>query len=357
MSTVAAATEAAEYRRFKDRPSQVFIDHVSDHIDRTGQPETHIGLFRGRLDRAEPFLRLKKINIDTRLRPEGDRAPCPRCHSPNKFKDGWLVYLTERGAAAVVGIECATGEAQAAADREWEAREQRRNDENYLLEVVPKLPQWLSQIDRLLIVAEPVAEFASKLRGEGKEYFERLRNARSRDGRLSVTQVLKGDREGPRGLRTTGSTYETAEHHVGTLMGRSLINPALAPTRGLREVANAIRAFACDDDDAAFHFVADMEDGQRNKAAAELKAAAGRARSIAGELEDCRLFLSDENLGALDAWGQHPYADFRFSAKLLSPEQSGHRRFEFRGKPYFYHRVPPEFWAEIGEFRLDGEQA
>lgn len=347
MATKAAVTGTAEYRRFKDRPSQVFIDAVCDHIARTGQPETHSELFRDRLDRSESFLRLKRVSIDPRLRPDRDLAPCPRCHTPNKFKEGWLVYLPDRRVAAVVGNECATGEAQDAADREWDAREQRRVDEDYLLAAVPNLPEWLSQLSRLLAVAAPASEFAKRLRGDGKDYFERLRSACARGGQLSVTQVLEQGREGPRGMRTSGSTYDTVEHHVGTLIGRAFASPTFAPERGLKEVANTVRGYVRDSDEAAFHFVADMKDEERKIAATELKAAARQARTIVTELEDCRHFLSDENLATLNTWGQHPYADFRFSVALLPAEGSGHRRFELRGKPYFQHRIPPEFWAAI----------
>lgn len=354
MAKGGAATDAPQYQRFKDRPSQVFIDDVSDHIARTGQPETHPGLFRERLDKAEQFLQLKKITIDTRLRPEGDKAPCPRCHSPNKFKDGWLVYLPERGVAAVVGNECATGEEQAAAKREWEVREQQRKDTDYLLAVVPRLSEWLVEIEQLLIVAAPAEDFARKLRSEGKAYYDKLRAARARDGRLTVTQVLEAGREGPRGLRTSGSTYETAEHDAGTLRGHSLVSPAFAPVRALQDAAGLIRRFARDDEMAAIDFLADdLDDSGRNKAASELKAAARRVRAVASDLENCRQFLSDENLRTLDGWGQHPYADFQFSARLGKAEGSGHRRFELRGTPYFQHRVPAEFWKPLGDVRLD----
>ena len=341
-----------DYWHFKERPSQVFIDRVCDHIARTGQPETQPELFRGRLSKDEFFFRLKRVVIDIRLRPEGDLAPCPRCHSANKFKDGWLVYLHERGAAAVVGNDCASGEAQDAADREWGVRQQRTRDEDYLMEVMPRLQKWMQQIDHLSKVAEPASEFARCLRIDGKEYFERLRLGRAQGGRLTVTQVLARGREGPRGIRTAGSIYETADHDVGVLAGLPMINPTFAPAKALREVSDALRPLIHSNDDAAFYFVANMQDDIRRKVAAELQGYAHRVLLVSRELLECRAFLSAENVQLLDEWGQHPYTDFRFSASLSAPEQSGHRRFELRGKPYFQHRVPPTFWAEIAELRL-----
>lgn len=341
------AANAGGHRHFSERPSQVFIDHVSEHIAKTGQPETFPDLFRGRLETTEDFVQLKKISIDVALRPEGDRAPCPRCHSPNKFMEGWLVYFPDRGAVAVVGNECATGEAQAAAKREWEIREQRRKDEDYLMEVVPRLPTWLTQLNELLSVARPAQEFAAQLRSEGKEYFTRLKGARAQGGRLTVTQVLEGGREGPRGLRTTGSTVDTVEHDVGTLSGCALLKPAFAPVEALIDIERICRTYAQADADAAFFLVTDMDADARHKAARALKAAARSAAAIAAQLTDCRAFLSAENVALLDQWGQHPYSDPRFTVALQAPEQSGHRRFEIRGKPYFQHRVPPDFWQSL----------
>lgn len=349
------APEIWSHWKFKERPSQVFIDRVCDHIARTGQPESQEDLFQGRLDKSESFLRLKKISIDVKLRPEGDLAPCPRCHSPNKFKDGWLVYLPERGAAAVVGNECASGEAQDAADREWEAREQRRKDEDYLLAAVPQLHQCLAQIKLLLDVAGPAGELARRLRIDGKDYYARLRAARAQGGRLTVTQVLSGDSDGPRGLRTTSSSYDTAEHDVGTLRGLVLLSPSFAPDRDLKEIGETLKMFAQRDDTAAFDFVAHLKPSELNKTAATLKAAERRAVSVTKDLEDCRQFLSEGNIQVLNEWGQHPYADFRFTVGFLPAEPSGHRRFEFRGNPYFQHRVPPEFWGELSRVRLDAE--
>ena len=335
------------YRHFKERPSQVFVDQVCDHIARTGQPETHPELFRGRLDKAESFIQLKKLEIDTRRRPEGDLAPCPRCHSQNKFKEGWLVYLPERGAVAVVGNECATGEAQAAAQREREVREQRVRDEDYLMDAVPQLPKWLDAAAALMTVAEPAANFARQFRSEGKEHFERLKAARANGGQLSVTQVLDRDANGPRGIRTAGSTYDTVEHHIGSLLGAALINPRFDPVRDLREVSEAIKPHVQADAEAAFYYVADMEEVQRNRLAADLKAVARKGASVAAALIECRQFFSEVNVRTLAAWGEHPFQDRPVSVLLGAADANGCRRFEIR-KPYFQHRLPPEFWIDIG---------
>lgn len=340
------------YRHFKERPSQVFIDQVCEHIARTGQPETHRELFRGRLDKAESFLQLCKIEIDPRQRPERDLAPCPRCHSPNKFKHGWLIYLPERGAVAVVGKECATGEAQAAAQLEWQAREQRTRDEDYLLSAVPQLPSWLAQIELLGTVARQAADFARRFRTEGKEHFDRLRAARANGGQLSVTQVLERLADGPRGIRTAGSTVDTVEHHVGSLQGATLVNPRFDPVRDLEEVATLIKAHVQSDDEAAFYYVVEMTEELRNKLAAKLKDAAKKGKGVATALADCRLFFSEHNIRTMSEWGQHPYQEPSFTIRLLMADRDGHRRFEV-SRPYFQHRFPPEFWNDISSARFE----
>jgi hypothetical protein len=354
MSDLKSGSPTSGFRHFKERPSQVFVDKVCKHLADTGQPETFDDLFRDNLEKDEPFLRLQKIIINTKIRPNRDLAPCPRCHSSNKFKEGWLVYLHERGAVAVVGNECASGEAQEAADREWEARQQRTKDEDYLLAAIPRIPTWLSEIDEVIETADAVVDFATTFRKDGREYFKQIQSSTRQAGRLKVTQVLKNGGEGPRGIRSSGSNVETVDHEVGTLNGLPMVKPSFNPAKTLREVAAELKKFVQSGEDAAFHYVADMPVNERRLIAAHLKQQSRRALSASKDLIESRNFLSNSNVELLDRWGQHPYADFRFSVQLNAPEKSGHRRFEIKGKPYFQHRVRPEFWARISELRFDG---
>lgn len=353
LPTTVESTEG--YRRFQDRPTKLFVDEVCAHIEKTGQPESHCALFRKHIPSDEPFHRLAKVSIATHLRPGGDMAPCPMCHSANKFKEGWLVYLYEFGATAVIGNDCASSETQAAADREWEVRKQREHDEDYLLKVVPKLGSWVFGIDRLLSVASPATEIARRLRVEGKDFFDRLRNARADGGRLKVTQVLDHNPEGPRGLRTSGSTVETADHDVAQLLGHQIVNPSFSPSKLLLEARQLFAEHIQTDEDSAYLYVADLNPELRRQLTMKIQELSRKAKSTLKELEASREFFSSENIRSLNDWGQHPFADFKFSAALRNPETTGHRRFELKGSSYFQHRIPPEFWAEIADVRFESD--
>ncbi len=355
MDSPTTVASAEGFRRFQDRPTKLFVDEVCAHIAKTGQPETHIALYRKHIPADEPFHRLAKVSINTHIRPSGDRAPCPMCHSTNKFKDGWLVYLHQLGATAIIGNECATSENQAAADREWDVTQQRELDENYLLKAVPNLESWILGIDRLASVADAATDVARKLRIEGKDFFDRLRKARADGGRLKVTQVLEPNAEGPRGLRTSSSTLETVDYDVAQLLGSQIVNPSFAPSKLLTEARNVFVTYLQADEDSAFHFVADMAPELRRQLTMKMQDFSRKAKATQVDLVSCRLFFSSENIRNLTAWGQHPFAELKFTATLHQPESTGHRRFELRGSSYFQHRIPREFWADIGNVRFEAE--
>lgn len=134
-----------------------------------------------------------------------------------------------------------------------------------------------------------------------------LRAARANGGQLSVTQVLERDAGGPRGLRTSGSTYDTVEHQIGSLQGTALLNPRFDPMRDLREISEVFEPHVQADADAAFYYFAGMGEAQRNRLAAGLQAATRRGASVAATLVECRQFFSEANIRLLATWGQHPY--------------------------------------------------
>lgn len=174
-----------------------------------------------------------------------------------------------------------------------------------------------------------------------------MRAARANGGQLSVTQVLERDAGGPRGLRTSGSTYDTVEHQIGSLQGTALLNPRFDPMRDLREISEVFEPHVQADADAAFYYVAGMGEAQRNRLAAGLQAATRRGASVAATLVECRQFFSEANIRLLATWGQHPYQERPVTVQFGAADGNDCRRFEIR-KPYFQHRLPPEFWTDIG---------
>ncbi|WP_309751260.1 hypothetical protein, partial [Novosphingobium sp.] len=115
----------------------------------------------------------------------------------------------------------------------------------------------------------------------------------------------------------------------------------------LREVSETLEPHVQSDVEAAFYYVADMGEAQRNRLAADLKAATRKGATVAAALAECRQFFSEGNISTLATWGQHPYQERPVTVQLGAADANGCRRFEIR-KPYFQHRLPPEFWTDIG---------
>lgn len=337
---------AKDYRTFPDRPLQTFIDAVSDHLAKTGEPETHPDLYRGRLEKDEPFHILKHIRIDTRRRPEGDRAPCPMCHSNNKFEQGELVYLLNLKAVAVIGSECASSSTRTEAHREFDERERRERDENYLLLNIPRLPQWQTNVSVAVPPAEEARRLANNFRKEGKVFFEPLRKVRANSGRLVVTEVLQTAGVGPSGMRTSGSSVQTRDHQIGILAGLSAVSGSFNPVRQIEEVRACIARHIQPDDDAAFHYVADLAVAKRREACLELQKAVKDFAKVLRDIDDFRAFLRPANLQLINDWAGHPDAALHFTASLGTIQEDGTRRLEFstRGN-FFYHIVRPELWT------------
>jgi hypothetical protein len=91
--SVSQSSDLLPWRPCKDRPTSFFIEEVLQHLKKTAQPETMPGLYRNPIPKDANFYTIRKITLDRRKRPDGDRAPCPMC-TPNKFLEGSFVWLT-----------------------------------------------------------------------------------------------------------------------------------------------------------------------------------------------------------------------------------------------------------------------
>src|SRR4051812_9426174 len=163
MATDKADLPLQRHRVFASRPDRAFIDAVRAHVATTGQPETFVDLHLGPIRKDEPFHKLAQIEIPRLRRPAGDMAPCPMCQ-PNKFLDGWLVHFFEFRAAAIIGHCCAAAATKAEADREWAERQARDREESYLLEALPRLPDWLNTTSLARAACEEAQRFFRALR-------------------------------------------------------------------------------------------------------------------------------------------------------------------------------------------------
>lgn len=348
MESPAAAPEAAPtYRHFPERPTQVFIDSVKTHLAQTGQPETFEGLYREALPKDEPFVILAHVEVNVSARPDGTLAPCPMCHQPNKFKDGRVVYLHQRGAVAVIGNECASQDTNREANREWRLREKKRVEEDFLLRVVPQLSRRFTEVGKVAPSCKEANAFLCDFRKEGKPFFEALRKARSSGGQLVVTEEIKSSGIGPSGLRASGSTVETRDHIIGVLRGQTAVSPTFDPKGKIDKILGALNHARCKDEEASIDFIAGLTDRERTATVKALQKAEKDFSTLLDNLRDFRFFFADRNLQTINDWAGHAFSSFGFTVVLRPAQSDGRRRFEAKGGGRFFeHLIGPAMWED-----------
>ena len=310
------------FRQFTTEPTKLFVDQVAEHIKQTGQPETCDGLFRGQLDQDTRYRILRKINIDRRKRPEGDRATCPMC-TPNRFLEGAIVYCHEIGVVAVIGHCCATHADEA--QRDFRKAELKWSQETYLMAALPQLRGKQQALAKLRGAADAALALYRKFRLGAPRLHQHLRDVAVRGGRLVLYEVLRtadedqGDRRdytGPAGFRGKGSSEtETRDHTFGVIGG---VTATLSNYNPVKELADAIR-FAdsmvfTGDEGAAIDFVAQLDDdpARRGAAVAICQGTDHRYKKFSSRLVDFLAFWDADNVERLNQYGQsewnpHPF--------------------------------------------------
>jgi hypothetical protein len=332
----------------------VFCREVEAHVAQSGEPETFPGIYTADLRKEEPFIKLLEIAVDPRKRPQGDRAPCPMCHSPNKFTKGWLVYLERLQAVAVIGTECASHDTRTSADKEWRDRAAQLKEEEYLEATIPQLPQWLAVVAKAAPAAEAATTLLKGFRSKGKLFFKLLAPAKAPHGRLVVSEVIAARSEGPRGMRTSGSNVDTRDIPVGTIRGLKALDTRFTPTRELDSVRDLILPHVCDGEEALVNYITGSP-LQRKRAYQELRKAEQALRSFLADLRDCRLFFSEDNLAVIAEWAEHPLAARPFKVGIY-PIADG-RRVLFHGSGELWNQpVASVLWDPLPSFG-DGPSA
>lgn len=169
----------------------------------SGEPETFAGIHPGPLDKAEPFLKLKSFIVSRPKRRDGQLAPCPMCHKPNKFLEGDLVYLTRLQAIAAIGHECSARETRTEAEREYRARAVRDQEDNYLLDQLPLIQFRLAQAEPWKPYAQSAQRTYRMFRTKAPAAHRYLRAVKEQGGRLVVAEAVSREvtAVGPRGFR------------------------------------------------------------------------------------------------------------------------------------------------------------
>jgi hypothetical protein len=346
---VSGAGANPPYRVFKERPLPTFCREVETHVAKTGQPETFPGMFTADLDKNEPFAKLLELRIDLLKRPEGDRAPCPMCHSANKFIEGWLVYLERLQAIAVIGTECASKDTRTSADKEWRERQSQLAEETYLEAAIPQLESWLAILDTSAPVVTEADSLLRGFRSKGKSFFKALASARTTSGLLVVTQEVKRRAGGPRGMRTSGSTVETRDIPIGRIRGLKALDPRFSPDAEQQAVRELIRPHVRTTEEAMVDYITGPA-VQRKTAYRELRRAEDALQGLLTDLEDCRSFFADDNIAVIAEWAGHPDGQHRFELGI-TPTENGKRLLFYRPGDFWNPLVRTALWEPLPSFQ------
>jgi len=334
------------FKIYPSEPLPSLFRELEAHVSLTGQPETFPGLHPGPLSPNEPFTNLGKIELDQQKRPDGDRAPCPMCHSPNKFKHGWFVYLPRLQAIAVIGNECASKDTRISANQKWRQRQALLTEESYLEAVLPQLTQWLAVLDLSVPVANELTALLSGFRSKGKPFFKALAPAKALGGSLVVTETItRTAGDGPRGMTTSGSNVETRDIHVGRIKGLKALEAKFSPIRELIAIRDLIVPHLKDGGEAILDYITGS-DQQRTAAYRDLRKAEQLLRSFLADVEECRAFFTDANLAVIAEWASHPLAPHPF--KLAIYPRSEGRKLLFHGFGILWNPIiTTSFWEAL----------
>ncbi len=293
-----------QFRRFRERPNLIFVNQVRDLIHQTGLPENIPELYRGQISRDEKFYLLAEVNIEKGKRPNGDKAPCPRC-TPNRFLSGVLAYLPRLEAVACIGHCCAGAEAQAEANREAKERDTRDHEEGYLLAHLPKVADRIRAVGMVLPVAKEAKHVFDLFHGRAEPIQRQLREIKMRGGMLVLYEEL--DREavndGPRAFGSSGNVREVG---FGAMVGGTALLAAYNPVRDIEKCCERMSRLNKGESEAdAVEFIVTLSEQERGFAYKELQECDRIAKSIVRKLADFASFFSEGNLQRLAAWGGH----------------------------------------------------
>jgi hypothetical protein len=329
---------APPYRRFRTAPTGEFVKTVIEHIKATGQPETFDGLYRGRLPSDAKYRIIWRITIDQKKRPEGDRAPCPMC-TPNRFLSGCLVWLYELQVVAVIGHCCADHAEEA--EREFEARELKQQEEDFIWTALPHVPAKIDTLAKLMPAAMEALRIHRRFRRSSPSIQQHLRAIKDRGGaRLRVFEIIKtadpdedtegSDYFGPKGYRGRGkSETETRDIDLGMMVGTTALIRDYNPVKEVEDLGRVLASLESGStEESALEFIVELNDKQRHAASVLLQDVDKRYPKILRRLADFAVFFSPASIKLLNSYGQHPLNPFRFEAERGT--LAGQARVTFR---------------------------
>lgn len=226
---------------YREKPSSYEVERFAQHVRKTGQPETFDKIERNPPPENSTPVVLRKFDVDRKLRPNGDEAPCAICSPfhPKCLHDMLLVWYPEEGVIRAIGPECGQRLTNSAAYKtaiaDYERSERRRIAETTIEALLPASNSLSSEFEAMKPAIAEVTRLHKKLRRHGRPVVEILKKHKDTNGRL-VLEVLdehrgpgeddtKNEWIGPAGYRSSHGSSSLRSHTVnfGPLMGRPLL--------------------------------------------------------------------------------------------------------------------------------------
>lgn len=308
--------------RFKDFPHSAFIDRVVEHVRETGEPETFEDLHQGPLPKDAKYRIVRRIDIDRKKRPTGDRATCPMC-TPNRFLEGRLVWLPELECASVIGHCCAVHADQA--EREFKRREDQRREEDFLLAALPMLKDKTAALSKLRPAAEEALRLFRKFRTGAPEIQGHLRTIKDRgNAQLRTVEILRSQEDenesddvGPAGFRGRGEFgTESRDHYFGMIAGTTALLKDYNPIKELNDAQRMCDLYPFDGGEAeALELIAGMTEKERRASVANLQNLERQYAKFIKRITDFAVFFSADNIARLHAYGTDQHGHFTLWAE------------------------------------------
>lgn len=321
-----ASEKQLPWRRFKDRPTNIWIEETVRQIKETGYPEWVDSLNRNRIPKNSAFFILKsEVSVDIRKR-SGDLCPCPMC-TPNRFKTGSLVWFRDLECCGFIGNCCADHDVLARATNELKWRTRRDSEDDYLLATLPLVTRKMEILEQLKPVAlEALRTFRHIRKAIPQVHAELRRMKRHHDAKLVLTEVLSDDEDddrknyiGPAAFGRGKRGVETRDHVFGTFVGQTAVltdyNPVKELATLLRQIDSIhVEGVATEED--ALEFICRMSDAEKRAAVAVLRDLVDPGVvKFADRLKDLAAFFCRENGEMFHAFFTSPLNTVYFSVE------------------------------------------
>lgn len=289
---------------FPEPPPQSLIAAFEEHVRTTGQPETFYAISTTRPPAdGDIEVLLEKISINTRLRPNGDRAPCPICSpaSPKYLSDGTLIWCAHTEAIYAIGPKCSLGiwtdNRLQTAKNAFRRSQKERQEAAALFHHIRRADAFLEWIAD----HQGRAKAAEQAHREFSRTMKTLRLALARD------------------IKTKGATLRSSTGQaLASVRGPAFLTGSWPISHELSDAASGIRKAALEAGPDPQAWAETLAPTPRRERLKEIRAARQVLVRSAERMSAAALFLSQGNIEPLAIWSKLETSPIRFDVSHTS---------------------------------------